>query len=758
MAWLSLLVGAALARPLTFTLPEGVTPEILPAVVPDRVELRVDGKGLALQGLNREHFDGIQGVRASDLGGTWLITVYLRAPYNSLSLAQENGDWVAKVVEMAPEETLQGLVAPPMSAVLEGKAEAPVCDPTKMALQPLPAGALSARLGDYIDPRRFHPVLPRWTEAEPDASTQAEIAAIRQARATSKIQADALYYYALGAMHRDLGYAREAAYYFRRATEAGGDPALTRLQEAGALLAIQRWEDARAAAIEAGKKGAPAAAVLEVLGVVSLATRDPAPGAVGRALASQTGRPEALALAGALLLESDCPMDAVPVLQASLAHLPEASQDDVRLMLVDAQLRAGDLEEATAEIGKLQKDFQGRWEGFLRVRQRLLTILRTPADRWLQFVPELARASQQLDLEGAESLYLLAQIQEALRDERPAVEAYTTLLDRWPWANNRAVSERLLSLMLVRMEGLFKEDRKLEALALYSHSWHPSMRTILKTPEPLRPVANAFMELQLPDRAIEVLKDIAWMEAEGQLDDRETLLMVASMYLQTRQPEEAIKTLQVVQSRKMTPVQSARASLLMGQAMQAQDKPTAALAAWKAAMKSPVTREEALARRGMLLAETNCKAALPELREGVQSGAYTAGVIQLTIAQCELSLGNQAMARVAAETAVAELHDPSTRNYARWLAWSLRPSDKLQAALASVGAAPAAPPPTDAPAPTDAPTADARTPAAKPPEKVAVGGVPKMEGSDIWGVLAQEEAANAVFQKQINGYRLPTKK
>ena len=325
----------------------------------------------------------------------------------------------------------------------------------------------------------FVPRLPQWQEAEPPRSDWQAVADLRAALFVRHEKSDeAERYYRMGALHRDLGHAREAAYYFAISRDKGGERGLTELQRAGSLLSSHQWDAARDAAWNAWKLGAPEDSVLEVLGVIALATHNPNAGSTALVMAHTTARPDSLALAGAMLLENGCPDEAIPILRTAQRYLNRRDPSkaaEARLMLVDSLILSGQMETAGEVLGDLtEKDLPPEQAGVLRARNRLLALLRLTPDKWASLIPGLNTLRHQRGAEAAESLYLLGQVQEWLGEDEGAIDTYLDLVDNHRRLMEGAPAKRLVATWIRQNRKMLEEGKDLEAMKLHTAIWRPA--------------------------------------------------------------------------------------------------------------------------------------------------------------------------------------------------------------------------------------------------------------------------------------------
>ena len=716
--WLA-LCSPANAAPLQLRVSPGATLELLPAVQPERAEILVYDNRVDLRPQIQGRYDGVRGIRVVDMGDLWVVNVQLRPEAPALALRAGEDGW-----SLVP--ALSGAVtAPPALAP---------CASTPLPISPLQRGDMSYGL----DPLHYHIASPRWTDAEPAGpgehlsgqAMQAMIDDLRGALFVRHEQIDRVSaLYRLGALHRDTGRTREAAYYFHQAaaeaSAAGGAPhphlSTISLQLASALVPTARWEDARAAAQAAAAAGAPEDTVLEMLSAIALAEGGAQAADTAIRLARASARPMARALSGALLMQQGCAAQVVPILQEVLPWLrrldPERAAES-RAMLADAMILTGRFDEADdllAAIG--EREVSPQLAGILRARTRLLALLRLSPDQWGSMAPGLDKlrnnTDPDLEAEEAESLFLLGQIQEWLGDDQAAIQTWQRLLDRNRRLESGQPAKRLAAAWARRDAHLHAEGRIEEAMALHLAVWRPGLSERLDDPEPLRRIAEDYRRLGVYHRAVSLLGTVAEMEGRLGRDDQRTVFGIADIYLQMGLPELAEDALRVLRARALQPGIAARVAVLEGQiAEQAGDR-ARARARYAAATAAPEIAPEARARIAALdMAAGDCAAALPHLDAALDdAGARAAigeGVLRLWRAAC-LSDRNPEGAAVEGFRAAQALQDSKIQRFAGH--------------ISTESARTAAIPTPGNPAPPDPP--------------------------DIWRLLEQEEEAAVTFAADL---------
>lgn len=713
------LLSMAFAGPLRLSPSPEADVQLLPTVQAGRAELIVYDNLVDLRPQIKNHrFDGIRRIWATDTGDVWVINMIFDKPNTSLRLERGTEGWTGKVLAQPAQDSLF-IKAPTLADIAAGKATAPVCPAPKLSIRPLSGEDLSYGML----PQNSLPQLARWTEAEPTAISWDEVQALRSALFVHHEQLDAATaLYRLGALHRELGHAREAAYYFGEANTKGGNHALILLQQAGALLAAHRWEDARTITYQAWQAGAPEDEVLEVLGVIALATHDPQSNQIALALAGATARPTSLALAGSMLMQVTCPEQAIPILEKAIKYLRRSDQPRTaqsRLMLADALILMGRLDDADNLLAILSdRDIPEDWAGVLKARSRLVALLRQTPDRWAAMVPSLDAFRNGIDSEAAESLFLLGQIDEWMGDDRSAIEIYQNILEHHRRLQNGEPAKRLLASWVRRSAELVDAGNMLDALSLHTAVWRPSFTELQDNPEPLRPLAEGYRQLGLYYRAMSVLGTMAEIEGRTHRDDQLSILSIAEVYLEMGHPDLATDALAVLKDRKQLPGIAGRTRLLEGRIAHAKGDFPAARQLWAQAMASTDVAAEAQTRIAILDAEAGaCPAALPGLTLGLDTPSVRTtlgeGLLRALRTDCLSKAANPEGAAVEARQAALSLQDAKLKRFATHLSIE-------ESALAGIN------PPGQPIAPT-------------PP--------------DIWTLLESEEVQNTAFEARLQAAR-----
>jgi hypothetical protein len=176
-----------------------------------------------------------------------------------------------------------------------------------------------------------------------------------------------------------------------------------------------------------------------------------------------------------------------------------------------------------------------------RARGRLIPMLLVTADQWLASVPDLQRAGRQATVEGAESLWVLGQVYERLGEERGAIEAYSTLIDRHRALAEGAPGQRLLRVWKERTRQLYAMRKPMDVLGLHTTIWRPMLTNAMTESGPLWRIADDYAKAGLPERALRTLQDVVDIEGRAGRDTHAAAVKVAALYLDLDRPEEALE-------------------------------------------------------------------------------------------------------------------------------------------------------------------------------------------------------------------------
>lgn len=676
-----LLATLALAAPLRLASGPASTAEVLPVVETGRVDILVrngdaDAIGRPFAG---RRLDGVRAGRVTNFGGHLLVTAWMRDAGDTLALVRTAEGWEARPV--------------PIAAATGPAAER--CElPPKTALLPLHGEDMLAELPQEV----VRPTVARWELAEPNEVNWGRVDALRSATFGGGPPGPDLprNLYALGALHRELGHAREAAYYFGEAVGAGAPAGVVRLQQASALLGVGDYEGARAA-LDAAPDAAPSdrAAVQAVL---ALRTGAPAALATGRDLAGRADRPDLAVLAGALLLRANCWTEAAAVLD------PVAGGEDLRapfaaLLLSEALLLDGKLDAAARAVGRIERlDLLGPLRSLVRARSRLVSVAKETPAAWPGVLPVLDMAGRTGDSpEALDALYLRGQIAETLGDDDLALEAYVALVDRRRALLAGEPGQRLVTVWKRRVEGLFEVGRELDALVVHLGAWRPGLADHLSDPTPLLHVAEAWIRQGMAQEALDVLTEVAAIQGLRGLDDRATVLAIADAYRATGRFPEALEALDFLATRPaVDDAVASRAVLVRGRTLAESGDLAGARAAWTSLVAPPRKGRPAPVVDPEVAAEATLRLAIADAAEGrcepllalpvaAPPPDVSAAWLDATRSTCLAKAERPDEARTAAKAAADGFVDPASADWARGLAGE--PTDTLNKQLVAADVA-----------------------------------------------------------------------
>ncbi len=715
MLW-PLTIGLAFAGPLELVPSPGASVDVLPAVVEGRTDLILHGNTVDLhEQLGWTVGTGIHRARAFDLAGDWLVSLEMDDPATTVRLEEAAAGWLLVVV---PRDTLQRPLFGPidLDGALAGKVDSRPCTPMPLAVAPL-----QGRDGRWFAPAVSRtPRMPVWSTGEPSVVGWADVDDTRELLARDGADRPRLLY-RLGALARDLGHHREAAYYFTRAAQAGA-PSPARFQAARSQLAVRNWAAAEASARLAVEAGGARELALQVVAIVEWATGGADSAGYGRALASVAVDPEAQILAGALLADGGCIAEGRELYVRAVVDTEGPVRETAQMLLAESALATGDLFAASRSLTAVQGtalDLDTR--RVLRGRSRLLAILEAPPSTWGSFLPGATADAQLPGEAGAESLYVVAQLHKHLGDDRAAVDAFAELVRRYPRLEEGRVAVEFTGAWKARVERAFAEDRPMDALALHRAAWSPALARNLFDPEPLRRIAAAYGAVGLRESALKVWRDVADLERVQGIDGRDSVRQLAWLYVATGHDEDALDSVEWLRRQGGGPEENAEYALIEGVAAQHAGRSVQARRAWELAAASPRFGARAQVRLALLDAsDGRCSEAIEPLELAVQRGPgddVDDGLVREALLRCLLAVGRVPdAAQEAVRTAGLSAADDQ-RGCSTWRAARLD------------GVAGASPRPL---------LADAA-----------------QSSTGLWGALAREEASHIAFSKHPRSPRSP---
>jgi tetratricopeptide (TPR) repeat protein len=689
---LSLFSGPVDAQPrpdfgsVNFELSRGARLELFPRIDPRKVEIAIYDQRDSI----RRFIDGISTYFLLDIdgysigGGAWLVSLYLDRDGLDVTIKHDGQSWQVeiepgrpKIIEMGPSMNARELLSP--------KLERSIAPAPASPLHPLSQEAVTIA----INPRDYRLFIPEWEPILParrpdnqllqkmEHPTLQVIDGYRQIYTESPLKrSQQIALYRMGTAYLEMGLHREALYYLDELAKREGswDPEVVHLLRAQAAIAMGNWDAARERCEKSLDVGAREERVLECLGVVSLATASPPPTATARSLGSNTGRPEALLLAGQLLQLDNRHREAEPLIRIAASKLEGELKREALLNLGDALFAHGDLpgaREAWRYVGS-----SGELGDILYLRQRMTHLVEQGPREWASAIPRLYIEAKRRDRAGAEAGYLLAQIAEALGDTAGAAEHLSNLLVRQSWVVEFSdVPERLWRIINRRLSLLQRQGRSLEQVAFYRDYYRIKLRGFVDDTTQIEGVANAYEELGLYGHALNVQREVFTVHSQQEKEDVPALLNLVRLYVKTNRPQEALETTAYMRRAKGFKSAAAHVSLYEGRSYEALGELDKARASYGKASKFPAFRMEAIGRLALLHAAAGeCSKALPGLQElamaqpGQAPDDILDGRVHIALARCFLSEGRPEEALVAAADGAGRSDDELHKRYATYLA------------------------------------------------------------------------------------------
>ena len=732
---LSLLLSPADAQPrpdlgtIHFELSQGARLEVFPRVDPRKVEIAVYDQRESI----RRFIDGISTYFVMDIdgysigGGVWLVSVYLDRDGLEVDVRNDGQDWQLEfrpgepdVIELGRARTARQLLEPDL--------ERSIAPPPASPLHPLSQEAVTIA----IDPRDYRLFIPEWEPVLParrpdhqllekaETPSLYEVDGYRQIYTESPLErSQQIGLYRMGTAYLEMGLHREALYYLDELAKREGswDPEVVHLLRSQAAIAMGNWEAARERCAKALDVGAREERVLECLGVVSLATAKPSPTATARALAANTGRPEALLLAGQLLQLDNRHREAESLLRLASSKLDGDLKREALLNLGDALFAHGDIPGAREAWRYVGTD--GELGDILYLRQHMTHLVEQGPREWAGAVPSLYIEAKKRNRAGAEAGYLLAQIAEALGDTAGAAEHLAALLDRQSWIVEYSdVPERLWRIISRRLSLLQRQGRSLEQVAFYRDYYRTKLRGFVDDTNQLEGVAAAYEELGLYGYALNVQREVFTIHSQQEVENIPSLLHLVRLYVKTGRPQEALETTAYMRRIRGFANAQAPVAIYEGRSYEALGENDKAKASYEKAVATPEYRMEAVGRLALMYAgEDRCSEALPGLQElaaalpGQAPDDILDGRVHIALARCLLAEGRPEEALVAAADGAGRSDDELHKRYATYLA----------AVAARESGSPVGPMYQDALESYD----------------------------DLWASLGQEDVDNATFQQEL---------
>jgi|GEM_PF-1691978 len=628
-------------------------------------------------------------------GGVWLLRATLRKPagggFVDLDVRKEGDEFVFDVVPASAPPARGRERAPTLDQLVSGEIpDASPEVPPASVFRLLPGDAISQKM----EPWQYDFSLTRSPPTVLAASWERIDAARRrmlQARPNTPIHQEYMYY--LGYYYLAKGFGREARYYFSQMSARPGaipqrDIALER---ARAELACSNFDVARQWFYEAHALGGDHDSILEGLAVVSLETGNPPRAPTARLLWATTSASGPLMLAAELLQIDGRMAESRDILEAINPDTLSPEQRERRaLRLGDA--RFYDRYEGNIEEAALAWD--DATPAMARSRDLFLELHQTGTDpkQWPQFIPGLVQASMLHSDAGAEALYLLAQIDAAIMAREDAINDLALILHRYPQkAAGSDVPENFWRVYSTYVSELAGKERYFDIAALHESVWSPTVKRAVQTPEALVYVAQAYQEVGLPERAVNVLRDAnqVLIESDADSDNAELLFKLAELYAAVGEgverlpepparpnnpdlePEKSdsafgtandlvwqagLDTIDYLRERNEGEVESARIDLLEARMHIGREDFPAAANALRRASLDPEYRNPASLRLALLdAAQGRCDRATPVLRRLAVTGSAAELMDNsrpwLALARCEIAAGNATRGATAARRA-----------------------------------------------------------------------------------------------------------
>ena len=422
--------------------------------------------------------------------------------------------------------------------------------------------------------------------------------------------------YRLGTAYADIGLPRESSYYLHGLLDGGHRPDITALLLAAqADFGIGRWEEGREHCRSAVDAGATEADVLACLVAPSLATGDPAPSELGRMLAISSEVPERRLLAAQLLQMDHRHREAKPLLESVATQLPLDRMRDAYLSLGDARYALGEYEEAVNAWTQVKRN--SALGEVARLRILMAEIAQEGRTSWAKRIPELARVSREMGIQGIEAHYLLAQIAQIYGNMEDAAVHLNAL-----WMRDRQVAfdsdipDRLLAVCTERLRWLQQAERHVDFAASFDDCWRPELDAYAGSTRTLQQAALAHEALGLHERALRIQQRVTTHHTTAKKDDPAALTHLARLYVNAGRPLEALDT--IAYAKRHFKDSELRGTIQVSEALalQATGDVKGAEKAWRGASSAKSSRKTARRGLGLLLArQRRCKEAAPYLAD-----------------------------------------------------------------------------------------------------------------------------------------------
>ncbi len=360
----------------------GVEVQLFRTVQPGRGHMMVRRCEEDLESLlDGRRTDGILELDVMGVGDrSWYFRVQLDDDDLELDARVEEGQLLITTQPRLPASGQLELLSVTVDQLLEGTDLPEIGQPPALPMTFLHGQALLPA----VDPASYQPLLPVYAPGVGPGSWGA-IDRARQTYLESNSQRERAHaVYALGWNYLELGFTREARYYFDLlpSFEQAFDDEVIAMTRARVAIILGEWAEAREHLIAGWNAGASPEQVLESLALVSLATADPPATATAHALLSATGRPEAWLLAAELLQRDNHFEQSIIVLQGLESRVHPDYRPWVSLRLGDALLATQDLDGAARAYGRSPEDIAA-------LRKLHTKLLALPSNSWPRVITPL---------------------------------------------------------------------------------------------------------------------------------------------------------------------------------------------------------------------------------------------------------------------------------------------------------------------------------------------------------------------------------
>ncbi len=566
-----------------------------------------------------------------------------------------------------------------------------------------------------VDTSTYQPLLPIYAPGV-DSGSWAGIDDARELyleSGTTKERAHAVY--ALGWHYLELGFNREARYYFDQLPEFSEvfDDRVISMTRARVAITLGDWDQAREQLLAGWAAGASPEQVLESLALVSLSTGEPAATGTAHALLAASGRPEAWLLAAELLQRDNHFEQSIQVLQGLESRVDPNLKPWVSLRLGDALLTIQDLDGASRAYGRAPAELA-------ELRKLHATLLSLPSPSWPRVIPRLRQIATGDGPRAAEALYLLAQVNILFGETTSAMEDLKELEERFPATFERSdAGQRQLDLYFDALEGMHRQLRWVDIAAIHRQTWSRKLLDQTTDYRPLLLVADAFEAMGLPEEARRVMGDAFYVLSSQDGEDPLLVFRLAGLYADGGRNTEALETLAYLGRHDLPEDYRGRRALLEGRILEATGDDAKALSSYRTAARFADTRDAAQIQLALRDARAGrCTQAIPSLQRLLMPNRKLVRLTDplpfLALARCLMAEGREAEAAAVAREAAGRIESPTDARHAEY-----------------IGVGPA----------------DQTSPAAGMSRQAL------LSERDIWALLGQEDLEAAEFRAQIEARR-----